>query len=114
MNDSVTFARHGVREIGLKSSHDLGGFTLGIARMWAFSHDLGKVPDAKHWFIRTESGRARNKANSRISFAGISPGKGETFVFTFLISLYTSNSLSAIVPSLGQSSRSEAFSLGGG
>ena len=35
-NYSVTLARHGVREIGLKSSHDLGGFTLGIARMWAF------------------------------------------------------------------------------
>ena len=58
-------------KIGLKSSHDSGGFSLGIARMWAFFHDLGKVPDAKHWFIRTESGRARNKANSRISFAAM-------------------------------------------
>ena len=103
MNDSVTFARHGVREIGLKSSHDLDGLTLGIAWMWAFFHDIEKVPDAKHWFIITKSGRARNKANSRVSFAGILPGKGETFVSTFLISLYTSNSLSTIVPSLGQS-----------
>ena len=54
--------------------------------MWPFFHDLGKVPDAKHLFIRTESGRARNNSNPRMSFAGISPGKGETFVFTFLIS----------------------------
>ena len=112
MNDSVTFAWHGVREIGLKSSHDLGEFTWGIARIWAFFRDLGKVPDAKQWFIRTESGRTENKANPHMSFAGISPGKVERCVFTLLISLYISNALSAILPSLGQSSRSEAFSWG--
>ena len=49
--------------------------------------DVGLFPRSRDWFTRAESDRARNKANSRMSFAGISPGKGETFVFTFLMSL---------------------------
>ena len=58
----------------------------------------------------TWSGKARNKANLGMSFAGILSGKGETFAFIFLISLYTWSSLRIIVYLLGQSSRIEAFS----
>ena len=43
-NSSSTLARHGVKEIGLKSDSILGGFSLGIGEMLDALESEGTIP----------------------------------------------------------------------
>ena len=50
-NSSGTLARHGVKEIGLKSDSLLGGFSLGIGETWDAFQSEGAtcIPVGREW-----------------------------------------------------------------
>ena len=47
-NSSSTLARHGVKEIGLKSDSLLGSFSLEIDEMWDAFQSEGTIPVAEN------------------------------------------------------------------
>ena len=50
-NSSSTLARHGVKEIGLKSDSLLGSFSLEIDEMWDAFQSEGTIPVAENGWI---------------------------------------------------------------